>query len=405
MLAISHARPLSHLPLLAAVALFPAAAGIAADATPGFVKGGERPDTEPPAVQWQDGWLVPYDEEIPGTEISFRMVPIPGGTFRLGSPADEVGRDQIEGPQVEVALPPFWMAACELTWAEYKAFLAMLDLFKALETSGVRLVTDDNVVDAVTAPSALYDPTTTFINGEDPRQPAVTMTQYAARQYTKWLSGLTGRFYRLPAEAEWEYACRAGTATPFSHDDTAALADYAWFVDNADDTTHPVGEKKPNAWGLYDMHGNVSEWVLDQLADDGYAALADKPQPLPLAAAIHWPTDLEQRVVRGGAYYDEAAQCRSASRRGSEDEAWKDVDPNLPKSPWWYTEEPALGVGMRLVRPVEPPAEKATRLRWWQADTEGIAFDTADRLSQGRGAQGLVDPELPKQAKELGFLD
>jgi len=110
-------------------------------------------------------------------------------------------------------------------------------------------------------------------------------------------------------------------------------------------------------------------------------------------------------VVRGGAYYDEPAQCRSAARRGSEDEAWKDVDPNLPKSPWWYTEEPALGVGMRLVRPVEAPAKKESRLRWWQADIESIEFDTADRLSQGRGAQGLVDPDLPAQAKELGLTD
>lgn len=391
--------------LIAGIACISAATGFAADTTPGFVECAERPDTTPPAVKWQDGWLVPYEEAIPGTELSFQMVPIPGGTVRLGSPADEVGRDDVEGPQVEVTLPPFWMASHELTWAEYKAFLSMLDLFKALETSGVRLVTDENVVDAVTAPSVLYDPTTTFINGEDPRQPAVTMTQYAARQYTKWLSGLTGRFYRLPAEAEWEYACRAGTTTPFSHSDSDSLADYAWFADNADDTTHPVGEKKPNAWGLYDMHGNVSEWVLDQLADDGYAGLAEKPQPLPLAAAINWPTELEQRVVRGGAYYDEPAQCRSAARRGSEDEAWKDVDPNLPKSPWWYTEEPALGVGMRLVRPVEAPAEKESRLRWWQADIESIEFDTADRLSQGRGAQGLVDPELPGQAKELGLTD
>lgn len=402
MLSFSKFLPAS--PLVTGVLLF-AATSVAADVTPGFVKGAEQPDTTPPAVKWQEGWLVPYDEAIPGTDLSFRMVPIPGGTFRLGSPPDEVGRDEVEGPQVKVTVPPFWMAAHELTWAEYKAFLSMLDLFIALENSGVRLVTEENAVDAVTAPSSLYDPTTTFINGEDPKQPAVTMTQYAARQYTKWLSGLTGRFYRLPAEAEWEYACRAGTATPFALGDTESLADYAWFADNSDDTTHPVGEKKPNAWGLYDMHGNVSEWVIDQLADDGYAALAGRQQPVPLAATLNWPTELEQRVVRGGAYYDEAAQCRSASRRGSEDEAWKDVDPNLPKSPWWYTEEPALGVGMRLVRPVDSPAAKEARLRWWQADIESIEYDTADRLSQGRGAQGLVDPELPEQAKELGLLE
>ena len=189
-------------------------------AIPGFVPGETQPDTNPPAIRYKNGWLVPYEETIPGSEVTFQMVPIPGGTFRLGSPDDEVGREPTEGPQVEVEVSPFWMGACEVTWEEYKVFMSMLDLFTALESSGVRLVTEENEVDAVTAPSALYDPTTTFINGEEPQQPAVTMTQYSARQYTKWLTGLTGRFYRLPAESEWEYACRAGTAGPFSFVDT-----------------------------------------------------------------------------------------------------------------------------------------------------------------------------------------
>ena len=212
-------------------------------AIPGFVPGETQPDTNPPAIRYKNGWLVPYEETIPGSEVTFQMVPIPGGTFRLGSPDDEVGREPTEGPQVEVEVSPFWMGACEVTWEEYKVFMSMLDLFTALESSGVRLVTEENEVDAVTAPSALYDPTTTFINGEEPQQPAVTMTQYSARQYTKWLTGLTGRFYRLPAESEWEYACRAGTAGPFSFVDTDSIGDYAWFVENSDDTTHPVGEK------------------------------------------------------------------------------------------------------------------------------------------------------------------
>jgi len=372
--------------------------------SPGFVPGKERPDTEPPAVKWQDGWLVPYEETIPGTDITFKMVPVPAGSFTLGSPATEDGRDETEGPACEVEVAPFWMGACEVTWAEYKSFMRMLELFAAMESAGVRLVTEENQVDAVTAPSALYDPTTTYINGEEPQQPAVTMTQYAARQYTQWLSGLTGRFYRLPAEAEWEYACRAGTDTPFSCP-AEELADYAWFSENADDTTHLVGQKKPNAWGLYDMHGNASEWVIDELGEDGYAAIAAKPAPVAVADAIRWPTEVESRVIRGGAYYDEAAQCRAAARRGSEDEAWKDVDPNLPKSPFWYTEEPALGIGMRLVRPVSTPADVDARRRWWQADNPDIEFDVDDRVSQGRGSRGLVDPALPKEAAELGLTE
>jgi hypothetical protein len=113
--------------------------------------------------------------------------------------------------------------------------------------------------------------------------------------------------------------------------------------------------------------------------------------------------------LRGGAYYDEAPECRSAARRGSRDAGgtpqdpdWKDVDPNLPKSPWWYTEEPALGVGMRVVRPLAEPAV-AVRRRWWDADTAGIRADSADRILQGRGARGIVDPDLPAAAKAAGL--
>ena len=229
------------------------------------------------------------------------------------------------------------------------------------------------------------------------------MTQFAARQYTKWLSGLTARFYRLPMESEWEYACRAGTTTPWSSGAEADSLDaVAWLADNSDETTHPVGEKEPNAWGIHDMHGNVAEWVLDQLVADGYSRQAALPQPVPEAAAAVWPTSLSPRVVRGGAYYDEAPQCRSAVRRGSEDLPWKDVDPNLPKSPWWYTEEPALGVGMRIVRPLTVPVV-ADRRRWGDADIESIKADASDRLTQGRGARGIVDPKLPAELKAEGI--
>ena len=372
-------------------------------ATKGFVAGDLPADVDGPVVEVPGGWMVPYDETIPGTEVSFRMVPIPGGTFRMGSPDDEADRESLEGPCFEVAVEPFWMAAHELTWSEYKRYMAACDLFNAMAAARIRPVTAENEADAVTAPSNLYDPTTTFTNGEDPRQPAVTMTQFAARQYTGWLSGLTGGFYRLPTEAEWEYACRAGSSSPWScGDDAETLAAVAWFADNADDTTHPVGELEPNAFGLYDMHGNVAEWVIDQLAEDGYAGQAAGSQPLAAAEAIAWPTELEGRVIRGGAYYDDPDRCRSAARRGSEDEAWKEIDPNLPKSPWWYTEEPALGVGMRLVRPFAA-ATREEQQRWWQADIDSIREDTASRVMQGRGARAIIDPDLPAELEEKGL--
>ena len=153
------------------------------------------------------------------------------------------------------------------------------------------------------------------------------------------------------------------------------------------------------------MHGNVSEWVIDEMTADGYASAAALQQPVTAVDSIRWPTDLESRVVRGGAYFDEPSQCRSAARRGSEDEAWKDVDPNLPKSPFWYTEEPALGIGMRLVRPVDIPSTSEKKSQWWKADIESIEFDVNDRVSQGRGARGIADESLPKEAKELGFTE
>lgn len=397
---------------LQAASAAPTAEAPAAAVTPGFVAGDAKPNGDGPFVKVDGGWMTPYEETIPGSEVTFRMIPVAGGTFRLGSADGEVGRTADEGPAFEVRVDPFWMGQHEVTWAEYKRYMATCDVFIAMQAAKIRPVTDANVADAVTAPSNLYDPTTTFTNGEDPDLPAVSMTQFAARQYTKWLSGLTGRFYRLPAESEWEYACRAGTSAPFACGDEQGLAEVAWFADNADDTTHPVGQKKPNAFGLYDMHGNAAEWVVDELVAEGYAKPAALPQPVAAAAAIQWPERLYPRVLRGGAYYDEASECRSAARRGSrdsggtpEDPDWKDVDPNFPKSPWWYTEEPALGVGMRIVRPFVAPADLAERRKWWEADVESIKNDVASRLEEGRGSRGIVDPKLPADLKEEGITE
>ena len=377
---------------------------------PGFEAGDSTPAGDVPFVRVPGGWMTPYEESIPGTDVVFRMIPVPGGLFRMGSPEGEDGRTADEGPCFEVKVEPFWIGQHEVTWREYKRYMAACDLFIAMQAAQIRPINPDNEADAVTAPSNLYDPTMTFVNGEEPDLPAVTMTQFAARQYTKWLSGLTGRFYRLPAESEWEYACRGGSETPWGcGDDAKSLGDYAWFTDNADDTTHPVGEKQPNAFGLHDMHGNAAEWVVDELVAGGYAT----PPAAPVAAAdaIQWPARLYPRVLRGGAYYDEATECRSASRRGSRDAGgtakdpdWKDVDPNYPKSPWWYTEEPALGVGMRLVRPFSLPAP-ADRRRWWDADVDSIRNDVVSRLEEGRGSRGIVDPQLPADLKQEGFIE
>ncbi len=366
------------------------------------------------------GHMTRYLEQIPGTSISFEMIPIPGGEFLLGSPGGEAGRNLDEGPQVRVHVDPFWMGKCEVTWAEYRAYMAMYDVFKSLSqlrpgdekldvAPAVRayLQQQSVEVDGVTSPTPLYDPDTTEMAGGDPDQPAVTMTQYAAKQYTKWLSGVVGRTYRLPSEAEWEYAARAGGTTAYSFgDDPAKLSDFAWFAENSDDLTHSVGSKPSNAWGLHDMHGNVAEWVLDAYVERHYATLASRGT-VKSSDAVAWPTQLFPRVIRGGGWFDEPAQCRSAARAGSIDDEWNLSDPNLPKSPWWYTEEPSAAVGFRIIRPLKP-IDEPTRQKVWEADVELIRGDVAERLEEGRGARGAVDLRLPAaidEARSKGILD
>jgi sulfatase modifying factor 1 len=361
----------------------------------------EKP-AEAPFVELPDGrFMVPYTAKIPGTDVEFRMTPIPAGKFTMGSPASEDDRRDDEGPQFEVDVKPFWMGQHEVTWAEYKKYMAMDSVFKALQRDKIRVVKPDNQIDAITAPSALYDPSFTYEAGEEPDQPAASMTQFAAKQYTKWLSLMSETFYRLPTEAEWEYACRAGTKTAYYFgDDPDELEDHAWCADNANEERHTVGEKKPNAWGLYDMHGNVSEWVLDQYDEAGYKHV--EGDSATTEAAFNKPTKLYPRVVRGGSWELAAEDCRSASRLGSDDEEWKYEDPNFPKSPWWYTDTPGLGVGFRLFRPLEAPENREQKEAVWGPDLEEISDDSQNRIkSNGRGAYGTVDPNLPKDIENL----
>jgi hypothetical protein len=208
--------------------------------------------------------------------------------------------------------------------------------------------------------------------------------------------------YRLPSEAEWEYACRAGTTTAYYFgDDAKLLGEYAWYYDNSDERSHPVGGKKPNPWGLYDMHGNVAEWVLDELLSDGFRGFAGKRQEA--ADAVVWPTKLFPRVVRGGSWDEEAPGCRSAARMPSHDTDWRAEDPNLPLSPWWYTNDPARGVGFRLVRPLDPPEGKQLA-RYWDADVAETRDDVATRLKDQKGIEGVINPSLPEVIRQLETL-
>ncbi len=357
-------------------------------------------------VKTKYGYMVPYKQPIPGTKLAVEMIPIPGGTFKMGSPEDAEEKYEDEMPQVSVTVPPFWMAKTEITWGQFDPYLGLHDIFKEFQSAGVRKVTKKNKLDAITVASSLYDPSFTYDAGADKETPAATMTQYTARQYTKWLSLTTKTFYRLPLEAEWEYACRAGSTTAWHFgDDSDELEEYAWFEDNSDDERQKVGTKKPNKFGLYDMHGNVAEWVLDEYDKKWYAKLKEKMKdgkPIPVAKTFRKPTKLYPRVIRGGSWELDADSARCAFRMQSDDEEWKNEDPNFPASPWWYTTEPSTGVGFRLFRPLETPKTREAKEAYWQSalkETRELAEERID--SEGRGARGLVDPGLFKAIEEF----
>ena len=303
------------------------------------------PDTSPSAGNAEE--LKPYVETIPGTRVRFEMVPIPGGTFEMGSPPGEPKRSDDEGPQHRVTVGPFWMEKTETTWDEYDVFAFSQDILKK-KRQGVDLnqqPESEKIADAVTRPTPPYTDETFGFGREG--HPVINITHHAAMEYTYWLSAKTGKTYRLPTEAEWEYACRAGTDTVYGFgDDPAKLADHAWYRENSQALPHPVGQRKPNAWGLYDLLGNVAEWCLDLYDHDYYKTF--KPL-LPAVAPVLIPgAQKYPHVVRGGSWDDQASRLRCAARWASNPD-WNQQDPQRPQSIWWHTD--ALFLGFRVVRP------------------------------------------------------
>ena len=299
--------------------------------------------------------MVAYTNTVPiaGTNVSYRMARVRGGEFLLGSPPGETGRNSDEGPQRKVRIEPFWMGTHEVTWNEYGVFLERTRLRSRPTAAEFRSPYTNALADAVAMPSHPYiDPT---MGMGSAGYPAINMTQFAANKYCQWLSAWTGHYYRLPTEAEWEYACRAGSTNRYSFgEDETQLVNYAWFELNSSSKYQRVGRKKPNAWGLYDMHGNVSEWTLDGYDANSYGAIADLVVGPYVRGTKPYP-----HVVRGGSWLDDAARLRSASRQFSRPK-WKEADSSLPKSFWHLVE--ADFVGFRIVRPLRiPPAEEMHR--------------------------------------------
>ena len=227
------------------------------------------------------GAMLPGTSGGPG--LAGLLIWIPPGEFLLGSPSSEAGRDLDEGPLTPVVIPEgFWLGRCEVTQAEYQAVMGR----NPSQYSGFA----DYPVEKV--------------SWED----AMAYCQRLTRLHRDTGAIPDSYEYRLPTEAEWEYACRAGSTTAYSHGDDrdgAELADFAWFTNNSDSSPHTVGAQRPNPWGLYDMHGNVWEWCLDRLTE------ADRGQ---LHTNEVSTATGHLRVARGGSWLYSAPHCRSANR-------------------------------------------------------------------------------------------
>ena len=253
----------------------------------------------------------------------------------MGSNDKEKGRSVDEGPQRKITLSPFWMGANEVTRDEFDVFW---------KDEGVSQNED---VDAVTRPSAQYIDLSWGM-GKEGGFPVNSMSQRAAIMFCRWLSKKTGTFYRIPTEAEWEYACRAGTtSTYFFGDNEDQLQEYGWFKNNSETRFHKTGLKKPNPWGLYDMLGNVMEWTLNHYDAKAYEKLQDGALNPVTTSEDQYP-----KVLKGGGYESDANQLRSAARQTSDPE-WNKRDPQIPRSKWWLTDAPF--VGFRIVRPLQQP--------------------------------------------------
>jgi len=281
----------------------------------------------------QDTSFIAYEVPVPGSEFTIKMIPVQGGTFRIGN-YTSTGKNSVETKQVK--LSGFWMGAFEITHDQFGIF------YKD------ESVTQGSKTDAITRPTAQYIDLS-WNMGKEGGFPVNSLSQDAAIMFCRWLYQKTGIFYRLPTEAEWEYACRAGTNTlyPFGND-AKLLGEYAWYEKNSTNKYQKVGLKKPNPWGFYDMLGNVCEWTLDQYDENYFKIIGEQPVDPVIPPGSRYP-----RSLRGGSYLDPAPLLANGYRFESES-AWNKRDPQVPKSRWWLTDAPF--VGFRVIRPRKQPS-------------------------------------------------
>lgn len=298
-----------------------------------------------------------FIETIPGTAASISMIAIPGGEFNMGSPADEPFRKEDEGPQKKVRVSDFFMGEIEVTWDQFWAFYSETMSEGRTPPAVIYANNSREDIDAVSGPTPPFGlPDQGWGMGS---RPAITMTHYSAQTFCQWLSLKTGRKYRLPTEAEWEYAARGGTNTPYFFEgnpkklsnegflknifkpDTTGIYSYTVYVSNSNNRTKMPEDVKANPFGLKNMLGNVMEYCEDWYAEDAYESVKDG------ALDPKGPKKGTEHVVRGGHYNSDAAELRSAARSHTDHDKWLRTDPQNPKSIWWYSD--IKGIGFRVV--------------------------------------------------------
>ena len=245
--------------------------------------------------------LKPFSLDAPGSAVKIEMLPIRAGSIAVALPEGKGSRT--------VRDTPLWIARTETTWEMFDAFTSSGPPSPAYDRT-------EFAADAVARPSKSYIPPD--LGWGHHGYPAIHISALNAQMYCRWLAKQTGRKFRLPNEAEWEFACRAGT-TGSGPIPRVSLDNVAWHLGNSDRVTHPVGKKQPNAWGLYDMLGNAGEWAVDMAG---------------------------KFVLCGGDYKDKPELVKPG-RRAYWTPAWQEEDPQIPKSRWWLSD--AHFAGFRIV--------------------------------------------------------
>jgi len=305
---------------------------------------------------YEDATLVTsfsnFEEHIPNSPISFNMIAIPGGTFLIGSPDNEPFRDTDEGSQREITVSGFFMGQAEVSWSEFMEFFRNTKT----ESKSTDTFIDSKAVDGITGPTPPWGaPDQGWGTG---KMPAIAITHHAAMVYCEWLSKVTGKKYRLPTEAEWEYAARGGTTGSYFFEgnpndykkrktlikleaDNQGLFKYAIFSLNSGGKPAMSEEIDENPYGLKNMLGNVAEYCLDKYYEGTYASYKGKGVTNPC-----W-TKGDEFVVRGGSFKSLPFELRVANRDHTKHQEWLVSDPQIPKSLWWYTD--CNYVGFRVV--------------------------------------------------------